>query len=529
MHFMRAPFSFILAGLTMLIPVLACSTSTALGQSDESTSERLQSLIPWPSEVVRSEGPAFSLSKSTAIVVDDTSQGAIGMGHRLAEMLRPATGFPLMVRKNETAPSNDVIRIELVGDDELGVEGYRLVVDEHEILLQSGTEAGLFYGIQTLRQLLPEEIEFDEAVPTPVEWEVASATIADRPRFEWRGSMLDVTRHFFDVQDVKRVIDLISGYKMNRLHLHLSDDQGWRIEIKSWPNLALFGGLSQVGGGKGGYYTQDEYREIVEYAAARFVTIVPEIDMPGHTNAALSSYAELNCDNERTEPYTGIRVGFSALCADRPETYKFVDDVMTELAMLTPGPYLHVGGDEVENLTQDEYNRFIERVQSIVQSKGKQMIGWDEIAHAELDPSTIVQHWRPLSDPDFLERMPRLIMSHSNRLYLDMKYDSTTALGLSWAGLIEVDQAYDWDPMEVLPGVSEEKVVGIEAPLWSETLETIDDIEHMLIPRLPGVAEIGWSKREDRSWADYRKRLARHAERWQLMDINYYPSPKIDW
>lgn len=512
--------------ISTLIAISVSTVLPAAGQAAEQARARLEALIPKPVSVQMSEG-TFALTPTTSIVVDESSPSAIAMGHRLAEMLRPATGHPLMVRKAASAPVEDVIEVKLSEDEKIGDEGYRLTVSEARIVLSAASEAGLFYGTQTLRQLLPPEIERASTVPGP--WEIAASTIVDRPRFEWRGAMLDVSRHFFAVDDVKHVIDLLAMYKMNRLHLHLSDDQGWRIEIKSWPKLALLGGRTQVGGGEGGYYTQDDYREIISYAMSRFITIVPEIDMPGHTNAALSSYAELNCDGQRPEPYTGIRVGFSALCVDRPETYKFVDDVMTELAMLTPGPYLHVGGDEVENLTQDEYNAFIERVERIVRSKGKRMVGWDEIAHAELGPTSIVQHWRPMVDQELRDRMPKLIMSHSNRMYLDMKYDSTTALGLSWAGMIEVDHAYDWEPMDVLVGVPEDRVVGIESPLWSETLETRADIEHMMFPRLPGYAEIAWTARHDRSWTEYRDRLAPQAARWELLNINFYRSPVVDW
>ena len=258
--------------------------------------------------------------------------------------------------------------------------------------------------------------------------------------------MLDVARHFFGVDDVKRYIDLMSLYKFNRLHLHLADDQGWRIEIKSWPELAARGGSREVGGGAGGYFTQQQYSDLVAYAAERFITIVPEIDMPGHTNAGLSSYAELNCNGTAPEPYTGTEVGFSALCVAKDVTYRFIDDVVREIAALTPGPYFHAGGDEVKTLTPDQYRQFIERVQTIVQSHGKQMVGWDEIAAATLLPTSIVQHWRPDASHAQLAASPHLILSPANRLYLDMKYDDDTLLGLNWAGNVSVRQAYDWDP-----------------------------------------------------------------------------------
>src|SRR5260221_7536627 len=198
--------------------------------------------------------------------------------------------------------------------------------------------------------------------------------------------MLDVARHFFSVDEVKRFIDLEALHKMNRLHLHLADDQGWRIEIKKWPDLTAKGSRTEVGGTPGGFYSQAEYADLVTYAADRFITIVPEIDMPGHTNAALSSYAELNCDGQAPPAFTGTAVGFSALCVEKDVTYRFIDEVVGEIAALTKGPYFHMGGDEVKTLTPDQYRAFVERVQTIVQAHGKQMIGWDEVAATKLNP-----------------------------------------------------------------------------------------------------------------------------------------------
>lgn len=354
--------------------------------------------------------------------------------------------------------------------------------------------------------------------------------VSDAPRFAWRGAMLDVARHFFGVNDVKRYIDLLAMLKMNRLHLHLADDQGWRIEIKSWPNLAAHGGKTQVGGGAGGYYTQDQYAEIVAYASDRFVTIVPEIDMPGHTNAALSSYPELNCDGVAPPPYTGIEVGFSALCVEKDITYKFIDDVVREIAALTPGPYFHIGGDEVKTLTAGQYQNFIDRVQRIVQSHGKEAIGWDEIAPAPLLPTTIVQHWRPNSPlGDAIAKRARLIMSPAHRVYVDMKYDTATPIGLNWAAYIDVRDAYDWDPADLAGDVPERAILGVEAPLWSETVATIRDIEYLAFPRMAAIAEIGWSPQQRRDWDAFKDRLAAQARRWAALGINFYRSPQVDW
>ncbi len=341
--------------------------------------------------------------------------------------------------------------------------------------------------------------------------------------------MLDVTRHFLPMNAVKDYVDAMALYKLNRLHLHLSDDQGWRIEIRSRPELARIGGASEVGSGPGGYYTQAEYSDLVAYAARRHIMIVPEIDMPGHTNAALASIPALNCDNKARPPYRGTRVGFSTVCVESDTTYAIITDILRELAELTPGPYLHIGGDEVEKLTHKQYIAFVERVQGIVQAQGKQMIGWGEIAPAALDPTTIVQHWKKDSSAVHAARGGKVIMSPNTRVYLDQKYDAKTALGLKWAGFIEVKDAYDWDPATQIAGVPERAVLGVEAPLWSETLFKPSDFQFLAFPRLLAVAEVGWSTPAVRSWSGFRTRLAAHGPRLSAIGVNFYRSPQIDW
>jgi len=348
------------------------------------------------------------------------------------------------------------------------------------------------------------------------------------PRFDWRGAMLDVARHFFGVDDVKRYIDLISHYKMNRLHLHLSDDQGWRIEIHSWPRLTEIGGSTQVGGEKGGFYTQEQYKEIVAYARGRHVTIVPEIDTPGHTNAALASYAELNSSEEAPVLYEGTQVGLSTLWIKSEITYTFLNDVIGELATLTPTPYIHIGGDEARSTPEEDYKYFIKRVQEIVASHGKIAVGWSEIGEAELLPDTIAQIWIPAGYENARRQGAKMILSPASKIYLDMKYDTSSPLGLDWAGLVSVKDAYDWEPGSFMEGLEESDILGLEAPLWTETILTIKDIEYMAFPRLPGVAELAWSTK-DRSWEEYRQRLAAHGKHMQVLEINYFRSPDVDW
>jgi hexosaminidase len=257
---------------------------------------------------------------------------------------------------------------------------------------------------------------------------------------------------------------------------------------------------------------------------------VPEIDMPGHTNAALASYAELNCDGVARPLYTGTEVGFSAFCVEKDVTYKFIDDVVRELASMTPGPYFHIGGDEVKTLKPDQYAAFVERVQSIVQSHGKQMIGWDEIAPTKLLPTSIVQHWRPKTTPaEAVAKGAKVILSIADRAYLDMKYDASTPIGLMWAATIDVKSSYDWDPAEAASGVGEEALLGVEAPIWSETVANIRDLEFLAFPRLAAIAEVGWSRQDDRTWSDFRVRLGNQGPRWTALGINFYRAPEIPW
>lgn len=489
---------------------------------------RFEGVIPRPVSATPS-GMTFFLTADTRIVADPSVQGSAEVAEYLAATLSPATGYDLSVASASEPGGRDVIYLRGAGNDAaLGAEGYEMVITEDQITISANESAGLFYGIQTLRQLLPEAIEYNE--PQQVSWEVATGTIRDVPEFSWRGSMLDVARHFFGVDDIQRYIDLISSYKMNILHLHLSDDQGWRIEIKSWPRLTTHGGSTQVGGGAGGYYTQEQYAELVQYAADRFVTIVPEIDMPGHINAALASYGELNPDGKPTELYTGTEVGFSTLHLNNDVTFKFVDDVVRELAAITPGPYLHIGGDEAHVTKKEDYIKFIDRFAEIVRKYNKQMVGWEDIAQAALDSNAIAQHWHSNElATEAVSKNAWLILSPASRIYIDMQYDSTTRLGLHWAGYVEVDHAYDWDPESLIPDVPREKILGVEAPLWSETLTTMDEIEYMAFPRLPGVAELAWTPAERRGWDEYKVRLGNHAKRMEAKRIDFYESPLVTW
>ncbi|HJR78597.1 MAG TPA: beta-N-acetylhexosaminidase [Anaerolineales bacterium] len=475
-------------------------------------------LIPRPASVIPTTGD-FTISSTTEICVESSAE-VEALGNYLAGEIQSATGIKPNIKPESGDSKKGSIQLALDHEEGLGEEGYELSISTDAVRLNANRPAGLFYGVQTLRQLLP--IRPSETLSLP------AVSIRDTPRFAWRGAMLDVARHFFGVEDVKRYIDLISHYKINRLHLHLSDDQGWRIEIKSWPRLTEIGGSTQVGGGRGGFYTQEQYKEIVDYVRSRYITIVPEVDTPGHTNAALASYAELNSSEEAPALYVDTQVGFSSLWINSEITYRFLDDVIRELAALTPGPYIHVGGDEARSTSEEDYKKFIKRIQEIVNSHGKTAIGWSEIGEAELLPGTIVQQWVGAAYQNAKRQGAKIILSPSNKIYLDMKYDESTSLGLNWAGLISVKDSYNWEPGSYMGGLEESDILGLEAPLWTETVQTMKDIEYMTFPRLLGIAELAWSPK-GQSWDEYRQRLAVHGKRMEAMGINFFKSPDVHW
>ncbi|MFI9529423.1 family 20 glycosylhydrolase [Micromonospora rosaria] len=544
---------------------------------------RLADVVPAPERVQPDPDADFLLPETAAIRVT-ADPAARDVAEQLADLLRPATGYPLPVADATDPQPRGGIALVLdpllldpastpsprpagrvpapraghgggsggdggagggsggSGDGDggdgggsagpgLGPEGYRLDVTADGVRISAGSAAGLFHGVQTLRQLLPATIESSTPVAGP--WVLPGGTIVDRPRFGYRGAMLDVARHFFGVPDVLRVVDHLARYKLNHLHLHLTDDQGWRLAVDSWPRLATVGGASEVGGGPGGHYTRDDYRRIVAYAARRHVTVVPEIDLPGHTNAALTAYPELAPDRVAPPPYTGTEVGFSYVDPASERTYAFVADVLAELAADTPGPYLHVGGDEAFKVPAAAYAGFVERVQRIVADLGRTVVGWHQIAPAAHVDGRIVQWWGTDGDDpgtaEAVRRGARLILSPANHAYLDMKYAPETPIGHDWAGLLDVRRAYAWDPGTHLAGVPAAAVLGVEAPLWTESVTSLTEIEFMLLPRLPAIAELGWSPRSTHDWAGFRDRLAGHGPRWTAAGITYHRAPEVPW
>ncbi|WKU07850.1 beta-N-acetylhexosaminidase [Micromonospora sp. HUAS LYJ1] len=515
---------------------LARSAAEAAGRLLTPPTLGLGDVVPAPASVRPRPAADFVLPADAAVRVS-ADAGAREVAGHLAELLRPATGYPLPVADLPGAPGPLQLTLSAAaphgpaatvsGD----AEGYRLDVDPDTVRITAGTATGLFHGVQTLRQLLPVAVE--SRTPVAQRWVVPGGTIVDRPRFPYRGAMLDVARHFFGVEDVCRVIDHLARYKLNHLHLHLTDDQGWRIAVDSWPRLATVGGRTAVGGGHGGWYTAADYRRIVAYAARRHVTVVPEVDLPGHTNAALVAYPELAPDKVAPPPYTGTEVGFSHLDPADERTYDFVADVLGEVAALTPGPWLHIGGDEAYKVKGAAYTGFVERTQRIVAGLGRTVVGWHQIAPAGQVDGRVLQWWGTDGDEptvaEAVRRGARVILSPGNHAYLDMKYAPDTPIGHDWAGLIDVHRAYHWDPATHLTEVPAEAVLGVEAPLWTESVTSLAEIEFLVLPRLPALAEVAWSAPSVRSWTGFRERLAGHGQRWRTAGIAFHPSPEIPW
>ncbi|HWS34339.1 MAG TPA: beta-N-acetylhexosaminidase, partial [Actinoplanes sp.] len=424
--------------LTVALPLVTATASAS--PPPARTAIALSDVLPAVAEAIPARGEDFRIDSDTVITASGEATGVAG---RLAAILRPATGHALPVTGSGERT------IALVLEPGHPDEGYRLDIRADRVELGATAPAGLFAGVQTMRQLLP---------PAGSRWVLPGGRINDFPRYAYRGAMLDLARHFHDPAEIRRYIDQISRFKINHLHLHLSDDQGWRIRIDSWPRLTEVGGAPGTGvrGAGGGFLTKDDYRDLVRYAADRFITIVPEIDMPGHVNAAQVAYSELACNGKSPRPRTDMLVGYSSLCADSDVTYRFAEDVIRELAAMTPGPYLHIGGDEAMSTPHGAYLRFQRRMLPLVRKYGKIPVGWHEIAQspAAITEGAVIQFWgRERSSPAVAATGARVILSPANRSYLDMEYDPLTPGGLDWAGAIEVRDSYDWDPAGLLTDV----------------------------------------------------------------------------
>ncbi|MEE6273148.1 family 20 glycosylhydrolase [Georgenia sp. MJ206] len=483
-------------------------------------------LIPAPDRLDLTAGAPFVLGGGTRVLVADEDDAAWAVGEHLAAGLAAAAVTPHVVTVDDGAPGAIVLALVAApaGDDAgsapVPAEAYSVTVDAERVRIEAADAVGLFRGVTTLLQLLDGST-------------LPAGRVVDAPRYAWRGLMVDVTRHWFGPEILREVVDLMAAYKLNVLHLHLTDDQGWRLEIASRPRLTEVSGRTQVGGEGGGFLTAQDYAELVAYAASRHVTVVPEIDTPGHTNAALHAYGELTPSGEPRDVYAGTDVGHSHISLTEPATRGFLEDVLGEVCTLTPGPYVHMGGDEVPTLSAEDYRAVVEATAGIIADGGKTPVVWQEAAVADLPAGALVQLWDPgMATAGVLAAAARghdVILSPAKHVYLDLKYEPGFPLGLDWAGHVDVRESYAWDPATYLADLDPARVRGVEAALWTETVTTRDELLTMLLPRLAAVAEVAWSAQERRSFDSLRERVAAHGPRWAAAGLAYHPSSQVEW
>jgi hexosaminidase len=522
-------------------------------------------LIPQPASLKRLEG-YFELPQSITIITAK-NQEVKNIATELSRRVQLATDRKVTTREG-TAPASKAISILLTSDKSIPAEGYRLNIDKNGVRLLATTPAGIFYGVQTLYQLLPETVyttQADPYVDTDEEIFLPTLTIEDKPRFGWRGLMLDVTRHFFTVPEVKDFIDQMVKYKFNMLHLHLSDDQGWRIEIKSLPKLTevgawrvdktgTFGRFSNPTPDEprtyGGFYTQADIKDLVKYARDRFVNILPEIDVPGHSLAAIASYPELTCtpgtyavnsgEQLMVWPPGGHFYGLldNSLCPANEKVYDFLDKVFGEIAQLFPFEYIHMGGDETarnfweksdaikalmqkENLKNlDEVQSyFVKRVEKIIESKGKKMIGWDEILEGGLAPNAAVMSWRGMKGGiEAAKQNHEVVMSPTDFAYLDYMQGDAILEPPVYATL-RLKKAYEFEPLP--PGIDSKLIKGGQANLWTEQVYNTRHLQYMIWPRALAISETMWSPKEKKNWNDFAWRVEKQFPRFDEAEVKY--------
>ncbi|ATP57738.1 beta-N-acetylhexosaminidase [Pedobacter ginsengisoli] len=524
-------------------------------------------IIPEPVSVIKSEG-YFILPSNVVIQAPATPELkqvvaflqerlSIPTGSYVAEVSTPAAGSTINLILNEKTNSA------------LGKEGYQLTVTPNHITIKANKPAGLFYGAQSLIQLFPKEIESKEAVEN-IEWKAPCVEITDYPRVGWRGLMFDVARHFFTKAEVKQYIDAMVRYKYNILHLHLTDDEGWRIEIKGLPKLTEIGAWNVKKIGEfgnffppaadeprnyGGFYTQDDIRELVQYAKDRFVDIMPEIDVPGHSLAAIASYPELSCtpgaenyrvrSGERIMDWSRgappIALVDNTLCPANEKVYSFLDTVITQVAQLFPFEYIHMGGDEapfnfweksdsikalmkkegLKNMHQVQ-GYFEKRVQKIVESKGKKFMGWDEILDGDMPQNTSVMSWRGMKyGIEAAKRKHEVVMSPTTYAYLDYMQADVITEPKVYASL-RLSKSYEFDPIPA--GVDKKYIKGGQANLWTEQVYNIRQAEYMTWPRGMAIAESVWSPIEKKNWNNFFNRVEQHFKRLDVAETKYAPS-----
>lgn len=532
----------------------------SIAQSDR----RPIAIIPEPVSMKAAEGQ-FVLPESVSINVHGNIE--IGDAVRLfAEKLMRSTGRKVTIG-NESKPTINLL-LYTKTESAIGNEGYTLSVDGSGVQIAANKPAGLFYGLQTLQQLFPKEIESPEVVAA-VKWDIPHIQITDYPRFGWRGMMFDVSRHFFSKQEVYKFIDNMARYKLNLFHMHLTDDEGWRIEIKSLPKLTSVGAwrvkkegyfADMIPPGKdeprdyGGFYTQDDIRDIVKYAQQRFINILPEVDVPGHSLATIASYPELSCTPgaDKYVVRSGEKImnwnkgGFTAivdntLCPANEKVYEFLDKVVTELAQLFPFEYIHMGGDEcaknfwekspqIADLMKREklkdmhevQSYFEKRLEKIVNSKGKKFLGWDEILEGGISPSAAVMSWRGMKGGiEAAKQNHEVVMSPSTFMYIDYMQGDPAIESRVYASL-RLNKTYEFEP--VPDGVDPKFIKGGQANLWTEQIYNIRYAEYMTWPRGFSLAETVWSPKEKKNWNNFYSKVGEHFKRFDIAEIKYSPA-----
>jgi len=545
---------------TILLSLFAFAISSSFGQAGKPSI----SLIPQPVSMVMGNG-SYNLPADLSVVTGNNAE-VKRIADFLSKTISTATGNAVAVREGSGATSKSIF-LSLSGDKSIPKEGYRLKVAAEGISVVASEPAGIFYGVQTLLQLLPKEIAGNKKVQR--EWIVPAVTIEDYPRFAWRGLMLDVSRHFFTKEQVKDFIDQMVKYKFNLLHMHLTDDQGWRIEIKSLPKLTEVGAwrvdktgtfgrfsapLPNEPKSYGGFYTQEDIKEIVQYAKDRFINILPEVDIPGHSLAAIASYPELTStpgtyavnSGEQLMVWPGGGQHFyglidNSLCPAKENVYVFLDKVFTELAQLFPFDYIHMGGDEtarnfwekspeIKELMKKEklkdlnevQSYFVKRVEKIINSKGKKLIGWDEILEGGLAPNAAVMSWRGMKGGiEAAKQGHEVVMSPTDFAYLDYM-QGDVALEPPVYATLRLKKAYSFEP--VPEGVNAALIKGGQANLWTEQVYNTRHLQYMVWPRGFAIAEALWSPKDKRNWNDFVKRVEDHFERLDAAQVKYAPS-----
>jgi hexosaminidase len=513
-------------------------------------------IIPEPVSVITSDGE-FTLPKHILIEAGAGTDTKL-VSTWLRDKLTASTGLTVTVKNTFSVPATIKLSLNTTADPELGKEGYTLRVGKKGIIIKTNEPAGLFYGVQTLIQLFPKQIESAVVVPG-IAWTAPFVDIKDYPRFAWRGLMLDVSRHFFTKEEVKQYIDQMARYKFNLLHMHLTDDEGWRIEIKSLPRLTTVGAYNVLKIGEfgqfsaptpdeprtnGGFYTQADIKELIQYARDRFMNIMPEIDVPGHSMAAVVSYPELSC-TPGADKFV-VRSGEdlesdNTLNPSSEKTYVFLDKVVTEVARLFPFGYMHMGGDECnkeywqksdsvtalmkrENLkTYEEVQSYFEkRLEKIVESKGKKFMGWDEIIEGGLGPNAAVMSWRGIQGGITAAKLGhQVVMSPTTFAYLDYMQSDRVMEPHVYATL-RLNKSYEFEP--VPDSVDAKLILGGQANLWTEQVFNFRQVEYMTWPRGMAIAESVWSPKERKNWNNFYPRVEKQFARLDEAEIKYAPS-----